>query len=267
MDYFTALRIPLLRGRDFLPTDDATAPRVAVVNESFAATYWAGTDPIGREFFEDSTVVTVVGVVRDAKYASLDEPLAPFRYVPLAQQWQSATNLFVRTSADASMTSSMIRNAVREVDPLLPPPSVVTMDAATSVALLPQRVAAAVTGAMGGLGLILAVVGLYGVVAYTVSQRTREIGVRMALGADRRSVLGMIVRDGMRLVGIGAGIGMVLALAATRVMARFLFGVSPLDPLVFAVIPLGLGAATLVASYLPARRAAATNPIEALRDS
>ncbi len=118
---------------------------------------------------------------------------------------------------------------------------------------------------MGILGLILAVVGLYGVVAYTVSQRTREIGLRMALGADRANVLRLILRDGMRLVAVGIGIGMVLAVAATRVMSSFLFGVSPLDPLVFAAIPLGLCAATLVASYLPARRAAATDPLEALR--
>jgi putative ABC transport system permease protein len=128
-------------------------------------------------------------------------------------------------------------------------------------------VAAGITGAMGVLGLVLAVVGLYGVVAYTVSQRTREIGVRMALGADRVDVLRMILRDGMRLVIAGIGIGMALALGATRVMASFLFGVSPLDPLVFALIPLALGAATLVASYLPARRAAATDPLEALRGS
>jgi ABC-type antimicrobial peptide transport system permease subunit len=120
---------------------------------------------------------------------------------------------------------------------------------------------------MGALGLILAVVGLYGVVAYTVSQRTREIGLRMALGADRANVLRLILRDGMRLVIIGIAIGMLLAFGATRVMANFLFGVSPLDPVVFAVIPLGLAVVTLMASYLPARAAAATNPLEALRGS
>ena len=264
-DYFTVMRLPLVRGREFLATDDATAPHVAVVNEAFAKKYWPGADPIGRVVEYDSVATTIVGVARNAKYSSLNEPLNPYLYIPVAQDESSSTNLFVRTSGDASALSTVIRDAIRSVDPLLPAPDVVTMDAATSVVLLPQRVAAAVTGVMGVLGLILAVVGLYGVVAYTVSQRAREIGVRMALGADRANVLRLILRDGMRLVVIGVGIGMFLAIGITRVMASFLFGVSPLDPLVFAVIPLGLGAAALVASYLPARRAAATNPIEALR--
>jgi ABC-type antimicrobial peptide transport system permease subunit len=186
-------------------------------------------------------------------------------YLPLAQNWKAAMNIFVRTNGDAARLAPVIHEAVRALDPLLPAPQVITMNAATSVVLLPQRVAAAVTGVMGVLGLVLAAVGLYGVVAYTVSQRTREIGVRMALGADRASVLGMVLRDGMRLVVVGMGVGMLLAFGATRVMAQFLFGVSPLDPLVFAVIPLGLAAVALLASYLPARRAAATDPLAALR--
>jgi predicted permease len=266
-DYFTVLRLPLVRGREFVATDDATAPHVAVVNEAFAKKYWPGADPIGRVVEYDSVATTIVGVARNAKYSSLNEPLSPYLYIPIAQDGASSTNLFVRTSGDAAALSVVIRDAVRSIDPLLPVPDVVTMDAATSVVLLPQRVAAAVTGVMGVLGLILAVVGLYGVVAYTVSQRTREIGLRMALGADRANVLRLILRDGMRLVVIGVGIGMLLAVGITRAMASFLFGVSPLDPLVFAVIPLGLGAAALLASYLPARRAAATDPLEALRGS
>jgi predicted permease len=266
-DYFTVLRMQRLRGRAFLPTDDATAPHVAVVNEAFARKYWPGSDPIGRVVQYDSVATTIVGVARDAKYSSLNEPLRPYIYIPIAQDFQASTFLFVRTTGDVTALGPIIRDAIRSIDPLLPAPAVVTMDAATSVVLLPQRVAAAVTGVMGVLGLILAVVGLYGVVAYTVSQRTREIGLRMALGADRGNVLRLILRDGMRLVIIGVGIGMLLAFGATRVMASFLFGVSPLDPLVFAVIPLGLGAAALVASYLPARKAAATDPLEALRGS
>jgi ABC-type antimicrobial peptide transport system permease subunit len=177
----------------------------------------------------------------------------------------AATNVFVRTAGDAAQLTPVIDGAVRALDPLLPVPEVITMNAATSIVLLPQRVAAAVTGVMGLLGLALAAVGLYGVVAYTASQRTREIGVRMALGADRASVLGMILRDGMKLVAVGMGVGMLLAFGATRVMTQFLFGVSPLDPLVFAVIPMGLAAVALLASYLPARRAAATDPLAALR--
>jgi len=238
-----------------------------VVNESFARTYWPGVDPVGRVIHYDSAAVTIVGVARDAKYSSLSEPLRPYIYLNAEQNWSNATNLLVRTNGDPAALSTIVRDAVRALDPLLPPPPVMTMETATSVVLLPQRVAATVTGVMGALGLILAVVGLYGVVAYTVSQRTREIGVRMALGADRKSVMRLVLGGGMRLVAIGVAIGMLLAVGATRVMSAFLFGVSPLDPLVFAVIPLGLSAAALVASYLPARRAAATEPLDALRSS
>ncbi len=269
--FFNVVRIPLLRGRDFAVTDDAAAPHVAIINESFAKTYWPGTDPIGRIFthqgpFSAPATWTVIGVARDAKYTSLGESPHPFAYLPLAQDWEWNANVMVRTTGDAASLVTPIRDAVRGLDPLLPTPAVLSLDAATSVVLLPERIAAAVTGAMGLLGLLLAAVGLYGVVSYTVSQRTREIGVRMALGADRSRVLQMVVRDGMRLVLIGVVIGMVLAAAGTRVMRSFLFGVSPLDPLVFAVIPIGLALVTLLASYLPARRAAATDPVEALRE-
>ena len=266
-DFFTVMRLPLVRGRAFRESDDTTAATVAVVNETFAKTYWPGVDPIGRVFHHEATAVTVVGVAHDAKYVTLNEPLRPFMYLAMAQNWSHAANVLVRTSGDAAAIAPMIRDAMRETDPLQPPAEVVTMDVATGVGLLPQRVAAAVTAVMGVLGLILALVGLYGVVAYTVSQRTREIGDPMALGADRGNVLRLIVRDGMRLVAIGIGIGMLLAFGATRLMAGFLFGVSPLDPVVFAAIPLGLAAATLVASYLPARKAAATDPLDALRGS
>jgi predicted permease len=270
--YFDVVRIPLVRGRDFRASDDATATHVAIVNETFAKTYWRGTDPIGRTFtgggpFTAAVTWTVVGVARDARYTSLGESARPFAYLPLAQNWEANMHLLVRTAGDAASLAAPIRDAVRTLDPLLPTPPVLTLDAATSVVLLPERIAAVVTGAMGLLGLVLAAVGLYGVVSYTVTQRTREIGVRMALGADGASVLGMIVRDGMRLVLMGVVIGMALALAGTRVMRGFLFGVSPLDPLVFAVIPIGLALVTLLASYLPARRAAATDPLVALRES
>jgi putative ABC transport system permease protein len=185
--------------------------------------------------------------------------------VPVAQNWRAGTNLLVRTTGGAASLAPVIRDAVRAVDPLLPAPQVITMDDATSVVLLPQRIAAGVTGVMGVLGLLLAAVGLYGIVAFTVGLRTREIGVRMALGATRRDVLRLVIGDGMRLAAIGIGAGMLLAAGLTRVMAQFLFGVSALDPLVFAVIPLALAAVALLAAYVPARRAAAADPLVALR--
>ena len=265
--FFELVRIPLVSGRGFLASDDSTAPRVAVVNEAFGRTFWPGSDPLGRVFYDDDKPVTIVGVARDAKYSSLNEPLRPFMYAPVAQRGHTQTNVLVRTAGDPAALGPVIRNAVGAIDPILPPPEITTMTAATSVSLLPQRVAAAVTAALGLIGLVLAVVGLYGVVAYTVAQRTREIGIRMALGADGARVLRLVVGDGMRLVVIGVVIGMLLAAGATRLLAAFLFGVSPLDPLVFALIPLGLAAAALVAIWVPARRAATTDPQEALRVS
>jgi predicted permease len=266
-DYFQLLGIPLVGGRGFLATDDSAAPQVAVVNEAFGRTFWPGGEVVGRVVYNDDTPVTIVGVARDAKYSSLNEPLRPFVYLPVAQRGRSATNVLVKTAGDPAALGPVIREAVRAIDPILPPPEVTTMDVATSVSLLPQRVAAGVTGALGLLGLVLAVVGLYGVVAYTVAQRTREIGIRMALGANGGTVLRLVLGDGMRLVVTGVVIGMLLAAGATRLLSAFLFGVSPLDPLVFALIPVGLGAAALLATWLPARRAAATDPQEALRVS
>jgi predicted permease len=265
--YFSAVRIPIVRGRDFAATDDADAPDVAVINQAFARAYWPGADPVGRTLEGANGVITVVGVARNAKYSSLNQPLAPFLYLPLAQNWTSSVHLLVRTSGSAAALPAVIRDAVRAIDPILPEPPGGTLQAATSLALLPQRIAALVTGAMGALGLLLALVGLYGALAYRVSQRTREIGVRMALGANRRTVVRMVVRDGMRLVAMGTAIGMVIAVAATRLMGGFLFGVSPLDPLVFALIPVTLVAAAFVAVSLPASTAAATDPLVALRSS
>jgi predicted permease len=263
--YFNVIRMPLVAGREFDASDRADAGRVAIVNETFARRYWPQGSALGKTLRRGSTAITIVGVARDAKYSTLNEELRPFVYLPLAQNWTSRAHLFVRTNDDPLAAAGMIREAARIGHPLLPIPEVSTLRAATSMGLLPQRVAAGVTGSLGALGLVLAAVGLYGVVAYSVSQRTREIGVRMALGADRDNVLRLIVGDGMRLVLTGMGIGMVLAYALTRVMGQFLFGVSPIDPLVFAAMPLMLAVVALAASYIPARRAALANPLTALR--
>jgi len=263
--FLDVLRIPLVRGRGLLASDGEPAAHVAVVNETFARHFWPGQEPIGRTLRDGKTVVTVVGVARDAKYSSLSEDPMPFMYLPLAQNWRPEVNLLVRTTGSAAALTPVIRDAVRATDPLLPVPAVLTLEAATSVALLPQRVAAAVTAVMGLLGLLLATAGLYGVIAYSVSQRTREIGVRMALGADRASVMRLVLKDGVRIIAIGLAIGLVLSAAAARAMTPFLFGVSATDALIFAIVPLALGAVALLASYLPARRAAGTDPLTALR--
>jgi predicted permease len=263
--YLTATRIPVIAGRNIRPTDDATAPRVAIVNQSFVNRYWPGRNPIGRTFHLDSTTVTVVGVVPDSKFARLNDAPAPFMFLPMAQHWDSGTNLLVRTTGDPTAVFATIRREIRALDSNLPPPTLTTLRQATSVALLPQRVAVAVTGVLGLLGLILAAVGLYGVLSFSAAQRSGEIGIRLALGALRRDVVGLVVREGMRLVGVGMVSGLLLALLATQALKPFLFGVSPLDPLTFVAIGATLASVALIASYLPARRAAAADPASSLR--
>jgi len=264
--YFEVMRTPILQGRGFTASDDEHAPRVAVVNRAFASRYWP-TGAIGRTFQKDNEEFTVVGVARDAKYWSLGETLRPYVYFAIGQQKRLGyhAELLVRVSGDPTRFAPEIRAAVREFDPLLPTPTVTTLSAATGGALMPQRVAAAVTAALGFVGLLLAAVGLYGMVAYSISQRTDEIGVRLALGADRRNVLRLVVREGMRPVAAGMAIGLLLALGATRLLMSYLFGVSPLDAVTFVAVAVILTTVALAASYLPARRAASTDPVRALR--
>jgi predicted permease len=263
--YFAATRIPLVSGRLFDATDTERSLRVVVINSAFAAQVWPNQNAIGRSLLIDSTSVTVVGVVRDAKYGKLDEPATPFMYLPSSQHSISDVNLLVRTIGDASQLGPAIRRELHALDPNLPPPTITTLEQVTSVVLLPQRVAVLVTGILGFAGLLLAGIGLYGVLSFSTAQRTREIGVRIALGAARRDVLGLVVREGVTLVSVGIGVGLALALLATRALTPFLFGVSPWDALTFVVIAATLGATACVASYLPARRAASIDPIAALR--
>ena len=264
--YFDVVGIPVGAGRAFVEQDDAKSQKVAVVNETLANRLWPGGGAIGRTFGLGSDRVLVVGVARDSKYGTLTERATPFVYVPLAQNARPDQRLMVRTALDPAALAPAIRDAVRALDPALPPPLVTTLRQETSIVLFPQRVAAMVTGVLGGVGLLLAAVGLYGLIAFSVGRRTREIGVRVALGAQRRDVLGMVVREGMRLAGTGVVAGVLLAAAATRLIAGFLFDVSPLDGLTFAGMSGLFIVVALVASYLPARRAAATDPLTALRE-
>jgi len=185
--------------------------------------------------------------------------------VPIAQRWRPMINLLVRTSGDPTTFYEAIRREVRALDPNLPPPVVTTLEQTTSVMLLPQRVAVAVTGVLGLVGLLLAAVGLYGVLSFSAAQRSGEIGIRLALGALRVDVMRLVVGEGMRLVGFGMGIGLALALLVTRALKPFLFGVSPVDPITFAAIGATLAGVALLASYLPARRAASADPASSLR--
>ena len=264
-DYFIAMRIPLVHGQAFTLSDDEHAPNVAVVNETLARRYWPDGTAVGRTFERRDGRVTIVGVARDAKYGMLNEATPPFVYYPIAQSWRQTQTLLVRSNASPEALAPAIQRAVRSLDAVLPRPEVTSLRQASSIVLLPQRVAAIVTGALGAVGLLLATVGLYGITAYSTSRRTREIGIRMALGARRSDVLGLIVRDGMRLAVAGVAIGLVLAAAATRLMAGFLFGVSPLDAATFGGMAILLTGVALVACWLPARRAAVADPVTALR--
>jgi predicted permease len=263
--YLDVTHLPIVSGRGILRSDDMTSPRVAVVNQTFAKKYWPGTDAVGQRFHLDTGMVTVVGVVRDAKFVRLDRAPEPFMFLPIAQHWRASTNLVVRATGDPAAIFAAIRHEIHTLDPNLPVPVVTTLSQATSVMLLPQRVAVAVTGVLGLIGLLLAAVGLYGVLSFSVVQRSAEIGIRLALGAMRRDVLRLVVGEGMRLVAMGMALGLALAMLATRAMRPFLFGVSPIDPATFAVIGLTLAGVALLASYLPARRAAAADPASSLR--
>ena len=263
-DYFVALGIPLLSGRAVEAGDRAGSPAVAVVNETFARKLMPG-GALGRSFRYGAKPVTIVGIARDAKYASLNEVTPPMVYYPIAQHWRAPLFAIVRGSGDPRALAPGIHEAVRAIDPALPRPNVLPMRDAMSLGLFPQRVAALVTGVLGSAGLLLATVGLYGIIAYSVGRRKREIGIRMALGARAADVLRMVMRDGMSLALAGVVIGVVMAAAASRLITSFLYGVSPLDALTFVGMSLTLGAIALFATWLPARRAAASNPVTVLR--
>jgi predicted lysophospholipase L1 biosynthesis ABC-type transport system permease subunit len=241
---------------------------VAVVNQAFARRYWPGQDPLGKRLGfsgPQGPYAQVVGVVRDGKYRSLSEDPLPFLYLPFAQQYRSPMTLYVRAAGDPQSLVPLLRNEVNALAPGLPIVSPTTLEEAVSVALLPHRLGAALLGVLGGLAALLAVLGLYGVLAYSVSQRTREFGIRGALGAGRPQLVAQVIAEGMLLSGVGTAIGLVLAAAVTRLVRAFLFGVSPLDPAAFGGMTLLVAGVTLLASYLPARRATQVSPMEAVR--
>lgn len=263
--FFDVMRMPLVAGRPIDATDDDRSPRVAVVNETFARRFWPDEVAVGRTFTYLNEPVTIVGVARDAKYSSLTETTPAYAYFPVAQHWSTTQVLLVRSSLGDQAAASAIEAAVRQIDPHLPRPVVTTLRQSTSIVLLPQRIATIVTASMGLVGLLLATVGLYGIIAFGVSRRSREIGLRVALGASRGDVLRLIVREGTRLAGIGVVIGVLLGAGATRLLRGLLLGVSPLDPSTFVGMSVLFIAVASLASYLPARRAARADPMAVLR--
>jgi len=269
--YFDTLGIPILRGRAFEAQDRLGAPRVVVVNETFARRYWPGRDPIGQSVWlgcdvkKPRTVAEVAGVARDAKYASLNEPPLPFVYRPLAQDWAGFVTLIVHTGGRPEKFTAPLRAALAGIDPNLRVYEMQTLEQYASGSLWQVRWQAVLLAVFGGLAMALAAVGLYGVVAYTVAQQTRELGIRMAIGAQRGDVLWMVLRRGLQLTAVGIATGLPLSAAATRLLGGLLYGMSPLDPVSFAAASLAWTAVAMLASYVPARRAMKVDPVVALR--
>jgi predicted permease len=266
--YFETMGTRLVRGRDFREADREGAPQVAVVNETLAAMLWPGEDPLGKRLsFEGARgpFLEVVGVARDGKYRTLGDRSRPYLYTPLFQSYQPRMTLVVRTSGDPVALSGAVRAQLHALDPNLPVAEVRTLGEQFDLSLLPARIAAYTLGGFGLLALALAAIGVYGVVSYSVAQRTHEIGVRVALGARARDVLRLVLGEGLSVVGLGLALGLALAFAAARLFAGFLYGVDAADPVTFVGVPTLLGAIALAAGYLPARRATKVDPMVALR--
>jgi predicted permease len=265
--YFQAMDTRLVRGRDFTEQDDDKAARVVIVNETFARRFFPGEDPIGKAFRlggPESPQRQIIGVVQDGKYAGLNEDPKPFVSRPLWQSYSGATTLIVRTASDPEKLIALLRGEVQHLDSSLPITSR-TLIERMSLPLLPARVAATVLGGFGLLALALAAIGIYGVMSFAVSKRTHEIGIRMALGAQKSDVLKLVLWQGLTLILIGMTIGSLAALMLTRSMKALLFGVSATDPLTYGGVALLLAGVAMLACYLPARRAARVDPMVALR--
>jgi putative ABC transport system permease protein len=263
--YFSAMELALVEGREFTPQDRTGAPGVVVVNHAFVRRYWPGEDPIGRVIHAWGEPWQVVGVARDGKYRTLGEDQLPFLYAPLAQRPSSRVTLVLRTAGDPAPLEPAVRALVHELDPNLPLERVATLREHLAAALLPARLAGLVIGGFGILALLLASLGVYGVVAYGVSQRRREIGIRIALGAVTRDVVRLAIGDGMRLVIMGLGGGILVAALGSRFLGGLLYGLAPLDPAAFLGAPVVFGLVALLACWLPARRAARVDPMIAFR--
>lgn len=269
--YLSAIGTPILRGRDFLETDTADSLPVTIISDSMAKKYWPGQDPIGRQVGPGSAKYpahTIVGIAADVKHLSLREESFPEMYVPYTQKvWPSLLTMDVvlRTAADPGSMTSAARNAIHAADWDLPLAKIAPLSTLVDDAIAKPKFAMLLLGSFGIVALLLAAVGMYGVISYSVAQRTKEIGIRMALGAQRRTVFGMVLGLGAQLTGLGIAIGLVAAFALTGLMKSFLYGVQATDAATFALVSLFLTAVALLACYVPARRAVRVDPLVALR--
>ena len=270
-DYFKTLQAKLVQGRFFTDDEDASKPQVTVINKALARLYFPGEDPVGKKFGDmeltPKSIREIIGVVDDVKEGSLDSEIWPAEYDPINQNAESYISLVVRTSQDEKLVLPALVGAIHEIDPGIGAINEITMVQRineSQTAYL-HRSSAWLVGGFAGLALVLGVVGLYGVIAYSVSQRTREIGVRMALGAQQSSVYRMILKEAGWLTGFGIVAGLMCSIAVATLMRKVLFGIHTWDVSTLAAVALLLGTSALLASYFPARRAASVNPVEALR--
>lgn len=263
--YFGVMFIPLERGREFTARDRAGSLPVAIVNQSFARRFWPGEDPIGKRIQVGDQPREVIGIAHDSKTRSLNESPAPFFYLPYLQRYQPKMTLEVRSARGAAVIIPVVRREIAVLDRDLPVQSG-TMEEALGLSLLPQRAGATLLGIFSALGLVLASIGLYGVVAYAVAQRTRELGIRVALRAESSDIYRVVLGHGAKLTVLGLVIGIVAALMLARLARGVLFGVSPADPLTLSSVAAILAAVALMASYIPARRATRVDPLTALRE-
>src|SRR5712691_9372648 len=264
--YFTTVGIPLISGREFNRADDEKAALVAVVNETMAAKYWRGRNPIGERVQVKGRWMQVVGLAKDSKYQSVRETPKPFFYVPLRQNFSRGAGLHIRTRLSPETMAAALTREVHALDPDLALFEVISLQEQLDRSTSPQMVAVTLVGVLGGLALLLAAIGLYGVMSYAVSQSTRELGLRMALGAGTSNLLRLVMSRGLALTAGGVLLGAAAALALTRLLGNLLYNVSPRDPLAFGSAFVVMTIASLAACFLPAWRATRTDPARVLRD-
>jgi predicted permease len=266
-NYFQTLQIPILKGRDFSLQDTKSSQRTVIVSEAFANRYWPNQEAVGKQLNSDLTHewFTVIGVARDSKVNGLNEKPMPFVYLPLYQVYRAQMIVTARTTGDPLANGRSVERAIREMNGDLAVFDVTTLELRETFASFPQRVAGTFVGAFGLLALILAAVGIYGVTAYTTRQRTREIGIRMALGASKRDVLKMVLGHGLRLTLVGVALGLAVSFALTRYLGSLLLGVTSTDAVTFSSVAVLLCAVALFACFIPARRAMGVDPLVALR--
>jgi putative ABC transport system permease protein len=268
--YFETLRLPLLRGRDFSRFDDVSAPRVAIVNETMARRLWLTGDPVGRRFkfgppASEAPWFTVVGVVGDMRRQGLEVDPVPQMFEPLEQNPSRAATLLVRTSTDPMSLVGTLRAAIRRVDKQGPIYGISTVSDRLTRLEEDRRFQTWLLGAFSAVALLLAAIGIYGVIQYSIAMRTREIRIRMAVGAQRSDIFGMVIGEGLKLSFIGLALGVTGALWLSHVGSSLLFGVTATDPPTYAAVAMVLTAVALAGCYFPARRAARVDPLTALR--